>query len=57
MALRQHLAVLVSARQAAEVGALAGSGTGNKKCHFWRLRQLRWLRGLLLRLRRRDYQK
>src|SRR5207253_6927135 len=52
MALRQSLAILIRTFDAAEIGALAGSGAGDEERHFGRLRQLRrggW-RGRLLRL-------
>jgi hypothetical protein len=41
VALRQRLAVLVGALDAAEVGALAGPGAGDEERHVGRLRQLR----------------
>src|SRR4051812_47534848 len=40
--LRQHLAMLVSAFDPADIGALARPGAGDEKRHIRRLRQLRW---------------
>ena len=40
MPLRQRLAVLVGARETAEIGALAEAGSGDKECHVRRLRKL-----------------
>src|SRR3954452_21399227 len=41
VALRQLLAMLIGALEAAEIGALAGPRTDDKECHVRRLRQLR----------------
>src|SRR4029077_5438101 len=45
VALRQLLAMLIGALEAAEVGALAGPCADDKECHVRRLRQLRRRRG------------
>ena len=43
VALRQLLAMLIGALEAAEIGALAGPGADDEECHVRRLRQL-WRR-------------
>ena len=48
--LRQHLAMLVGAFDAAQIGALAGPGAGDEERHIGRLRQLWWRRRLLCAL-------
>jgi hypothetical protein len=53
--LRQHLAMLVGAFDAAQIGALAGPGAGDEECHIGRLRQLWWRRLLLLCIDSRRY--
>src|SRR5215510_15807443 len=53
--LRQHLAMLVGAFDAAQVGALAQPGAGDEERHTGRLRQLWWRRRLLLCVDSRRY--
>jgi hypothetical protein len=54
VALRQRLAVLVRAFDAAEIGAFARPRAGDEERHLGRLWQLRRCRRLLLGLRRDD---
>src|SRR5262245_48351179 len=53
--LRQRLAILVGAFDAAQIGALAGPGAGDEERHTGRLRQLWWRRRLLLCIDARRY--